>query len=377
MFKRTFRSRHQQDPNSRVDKASRLKKAAGVSTTSVQDAKIKAQRSASRGPVQPTREKLDPDGVFGGGPVGGTPVNVNVHREKPLLAAPRDGRRPSQESSCNAHSYTQNSPRMPHNNSSSNNNKNNCNRDASLQSPPAKSLSASPIITLTVGIEGRVFAAHKDVLCQAPFFETACSSAGTHVTRTGSTSSQTKRIQLLDEEPEVFSAVLEFLYKGDYYPRLVPGKQRDSYELEDGVPAPSLSEPPITPRSHHSGNTHQPKLSTASLHPSTANTTTSSTTSSRSDATVFIAAVGQYILRDTAVYCAAERYGLDELKQLSLRKQGLQSGIDVATILRSAQFAYTNTPDSDSRLRAHYLALIIRCRRTFKRSGTLQTEIEK
>ncbi len=77
------------------------------------------------------------------------------------------------------------------------------------------------------------------------------------------------------------------------------------------------------------------------------------------------------------MYCAAERYGLEELKRLALRKQGLQSGIDVATILRSAQYCYSHTPDSDSRLRAHYLALIIRCRKTFKRSGTMQAEMER
>jgi len=59
-----------------------------------------------------------------------------------------------------------------------------------------------------------------------------------------------------------------------------------------------------------------------------------------------------------------------------LRKQGLQSGIEVGVILRSARYAYENTPDSDSRLRAHYLALIIRSRKTFKRSGTMQMEME-
>jgi hypothetical protein len=45
-------------------------------------------------------------------------------------------------------------------------------------------------------------------------------------------------------------------------------------------------------------------------------------------------------------------------------------------VLRSARYAYDNTPDSDSRLRAHYLALIIRSRKTFKRSGTMQMEME-
>lgn len=86
--------------------------------------------------------------------------------------------------------------------------------------------------------------------------------------------------------------------------------------------------------------------------------------------------MGAEILRDTVVYCAAEKFGLDELKRLALRKQGLQSGIQVDVILRSARYAYNNTPDSESRLRAHYLALIIRSRKTFKRSGTMQMEME-
>ena len=67
---------------------------------------------------------------------------------------------------------------------------------------------------------------------------------------------------------------------------------------------------------------------------------------------------------------------MDDLKRLALRKQGLQSGIQCATILTSARFAYANTPDTDSKLRAHYLALIVRSRSTFKRSGTMQMEME-
>jgi hypothetical protein len=86
--------------------------------------------------------------------------------------------------------------------------------------------------------------------------------------------------------------------------------------------------------------------------------------------------VGGAVLKDTVIYCAAEKFGLDELKRLALRKQGLQSGIEVATILRSMRYAYDNTPDTDSKLRAHYLALIIRSRKTFKRSGTMQMEME-
>jgi hypothetical protein len=123
----------------------------------------------------------------------------------------------------------------------------------------------------------------------------------------------------------------------------VHNKRRDSWELEDAV---------ISPNPENKGGRGSV------------------------EATTYISSVGEYLLRDTVIYCAAEKYGLEELKRLALRKQGLQSGIEVATILRSARYAYDNTPDSDSRLRAHYLALIIRCRKTFKRSGTMQTEME-
>jgi hypothetical protein len=145
------------------------------------------------------------------------------------------------------------------------------------------------------------------------------------------------------EEPEVFSCILEYLYKGDYYPRLVQDKRRQTWMLEGAVASPD-------PNKGDRAVAVEP--------------------------TFFHTGVGDVILRDTAVYCSADLYGLEELKKLSLRKQGLQSGIEVGTILRSARYAYEHTPDSDSRLRAHYLALIIRSRKTFKRSGTMQMEME-
>ncbi|KAL2121108.1 hypothetical protein VTJ04DRAFT_5135 [Mycothermus thermophilus] len=230
-----------------------------------------------------------------------------------------------------------------------------------------KSLAPSPIITLVVGPDARLFAAHEDVLCQAPFFEKVL--RGRPVV-----DAQNRRISLPDEEPEVFSAVLEFLYKGDYYPRLLHNKQRGAWELEDSLIPPATTNsrratPQTTPTIHDSpqfNNTNNNGRAGASPQ-----------IPSAVEATVYLSSIGQYILRDTVIYCAAERYGLEELKRLALRKQGLQTGIDVGTILRSAQYCYGHTPDSDSRLRAHYLALIIRCRKTFKRSGTMQAEMEK
>lgn len=150
-------------------------------------------------------------------------------------------------------------------------------------------------------------------------------------------SSASKRVNLVDEIPEVFSSVLEYLYKGDYYPRLQHNKRRKSWELEDGD---------------------------------------YDTAASPSDSTLYHRGLQQSLLKDTLVYCSAERFGLEELKRLALKKQGLRSGVQCSTVLASARYAYVNTPDTDSKLRAHYLTLIIRSRSIFKRSGTMQAEME-
>jgi len=210
-----------------------------------------------------------------------------------------------------------------------------------LLDPSTSPALTSAIITLVVGQEQRLFAAHEDVLSYSPFFTAACKDqffAG----------SSDRRIYLPDEEPEIFSCVLEYLYKGDYSPRLVHDKRSDTWMLDN--------QQELSPKIGGRGG----------VQPASTATT----------ATIYHSGVGDVLLRDTAVYCAADRYGLDELKRLALKKQGLQCGIEVSVILRSARYAYDNTPDTDSRLRAHYLALIIRSRKTFKRSGTMQMEME-
>jgi len=96
--------------------------------------------------------------------------------------------------------------------------------------------------------------------------------------------SQTKRISLPDEEPEIFSSVLEYLYKGDYYPRLVHNKRRNSWEIE-------------TPTDDGRGS---------------------------AESTVYHHGIDGDLLKDTVIYCVAEKYGLEELKRVALRKQGLR-----------------------------------------------------
>ncbi|PWY82868.1 hypothetical protein BO70DRAFT_361787 [Aspergillus heteromorphus CBS 117.55] len=212
--------------------------------------------------------------------------------------------------------------------------------------PPDGSSLNPDVITVTVGPTKRLFAAHKDILCVSPYFAAICARSNNNPSSSSSSESSLltttpspcpRNINLPDEQPEVFSCVLEYLYRGDYYPRLQHDKTRDTWRLE----------------------------------------TTGSGTEDSAAATMYSPAAGAEILRDTAVYCLAQKFSLETLKRLSLKKQGLHSNIPCSTILTSARYAYARTPDNESKLRAHYLALIIRSRETFKRSGTMQMEMEQ
>ena len=63
------------------------------------------------------------------------------------------------------------------------------------------------------------------MLAKSPYFAQAC--------RAQFFEASGKRIDLPSEDPEVFSAVLEYLYKGDYTPKLVFDKKRASWSLDD------------------------------------------------------------------------------------------------------------------------------------------------
>lgn len=230
----------------------------------------------------------------------------------------------------------------------------------------------SSIVTLVIGQESRIFAAHENVLSASPFFK--------HVLVTQFSEGETKRILLPQEEPEIFSCVLEYLYKGDYHPRLVHDKSRNTWELEESKPTAGRN------RDRNGGGGGGGNRGWEAP-------------------TIYHHSVDGEVLKDTVIYCAGEKYGLEELKRIALRKQGFrrftsslfspsigpiftfwieltqkpcvhtECGIMASTILTSARYAYANTPETDSKLRAHYLALIIRGRTTFKRSGTMQLEM--
>lgn len=85
----------------------------------------------------------------------------------------------------------------------------------------------SAIITVCVGPEQRLFAGHEDMLSRSTYFASLLKSQFYESPNPGG-----RRINLPDESPEVLSAVLEYLYKGDYYPKLLHSKRKDTWEIE-------------------------------------------------------------------------------------------------------------------------------------------------
>ena len=205
----------------------------------------------------------------------------------------------------------------------------------------APSLLTKDHVKFIVGKDKRLFASHIDCLQQSTWMQHALKChqyAGKSISH--------DFVEIADEEPAVFALILEYLYKGDYTPRLIKDKRNSLWGIEGNSPL-------IGSQSPHS--------------PSVFNV----------EPTMFLPSIGNTVLRDTVVYCAAERYGLPELKRLALRKQKLQEGADTASIVRSMRYAYANTPSNDGALRGHYLELIWRKRRTFMHSGTMQQEMTR
>lgn len=195
----------------------------------------------------------------------------------------------------------------------------------------AGSTMISPIVTLVVGPDLRLFAAYEHALLKSPYFAKRLRD------QFYESSTNRLKLKLPDMLPEVFACILEYLYTDDYFPRLCKSKRHHSWELEDDAQNPS-------------GRGRVPS-------------------------TIFHPGVdGNYLLTDTVVYCTAEKLGLEELKRVALIKQGLRFNNLDDVLIRSARYAYANEI-TDHRLRAFFIELIIQDRTRFVRSPTMQMEM--
>lgn len=162
--------------------------------------------------------------------------------------------------------------------------------NATASNDPASYL-RSPIVTINVGTgdEATALFAHQALLIQSPYFAQAVSRFK---------DSSPRVIDLQNDDILATSSVLEWIYKGDYFPTM--DAQKSSLEYDPSVPAPDDQ--------------------------------------------------GVGLLRHARVYTLAQRFGLPELAGLAHRKIHLTSSTAKGEIAY-ARFVYKETTPEDLQIR--------------------------
>lgn len=159
-----------------------------------------------------------------------------------------------------------------------------------LLTPGVFSYLRSPIVELSVGQgeDSAVLSAHQALLIASPYFEQQCAAFGGNSRR---------RLDLSGEDMTATSCVLEYLYKGDYFPTL---SGNTTLEYDPTVPQPDNE--------------------------------------------------GVGLLRHARVYNLATRWGLPQLAGLAHRKIHLTSSTAKGEIAY-ARFVYKETSPDDENIR--------------------------
>lgn len=88
----------------------------------------------------------------------------------------------------------------------------------------------SSVVTIHVGPEAVIFYGYEDILCRTPFFRAALQGKFKEAAE--------KIIKMPEEKPEIFSALIEHLYTGNYTYTYDP----DATPCANGTPTPDLAQ---------------------------------------------------------------------------------------------------------------------------------------
>jgi len=157
------------------------------------------------------------------------------------------------------------------------------------------SLYNSEIFIIKVGADERQLSVHESVLLQSPVLRRIC--------RGGFLESSTKRIELKDDDPEIFSKVITYLYRGDFEP-LFPfaSVAMDGGSWVDSTLWPGMS---LSQRDAHA-------------------------------------------MESALVYTVAEKYQLERLKTTAVQKLKNLQPVSSRTFLILSLEVYSNVPESDT-----------------------------
>ncbi|KAI9824479.1 MAG: hypothetical protein M1826_007342 [Phylliscum demangeonii] len=149
----------------------------------------------------------------------------------------------------------------------------------------------SEIFTLVVGSKPAVFTAHHEVLIKSPFFRAACDGSWREAAL--------RSIVLKDDDPGLITLMLDYLYAEEYEPRIVTEDKRESLS--------------------HRSDDEEIRVTELSL--------------------------------QARLYCVAEKYRLQGLKLLAIRKMGLLVPIPLESLIEIAEEAYGKLPASGYKFR--------------------------
>ena len=153
----------------------------------------------------------------------------------------------------------------------------------------------TPIVTLAVGLEGSPtsITGHQSLLSKSPFFRSYFAS---------STSPHT--VPLPDESLDAVGCFIQYLYTGEYFPKIIKTKEGKDGEVLERDPAQSEKDEE-----------------------------------------------GHHLLKHARVYTLADKFGMKELKSLAHKKIHKISSSAKGEIAY-ARFVYANTPREDKTIRA-------------------------
>lgn len=159
----------------------------------------------------------------------------------------------------------------------------------------------SKIFTVVVGAECRELAVHESALSKSPVLERFC--------RGGFLETTTERIELKDDDSEIFDKVLSYLYRGDYEPFML------QLDMVSGIDTPYAD--------------HEASRETTDL-------------------------VNKYAMDSAMVYIMADKYQLDGLKKVAVAKMELLQPIEYEVFFALSSLVYAAVPESDQLFRNYF-----------------------
>lgn len=204
----------------------------------------------------------------------------------------------------------------------------------------------SPVIQVVVGDAAetaRTFLAHKGILCKSPFFSCALNGSFREA--------RENTVMLPEDDPKIFSSVLEYLYAEEYSPRIVTRAGSRKSHTQSSAFANIFGHPvPYHLGSDGVIDSGSPARSDPSPLQSMLNRSAPVREIEGYDGTENPEQQCEAALRHAKIYCLAEKLGIGRLQTLVLEKLKLCGPVKDVLFVKVAAYLVENASDVDGQL---------------------------